>query len=78
MKEYLPTKGAYIASGPTVNAYYTFTINNKFSANKVPFNPTCLAAKRVRDVLVFSDMGMPGTEAMAAEWYHLKSHRSPV
>lgn len=55
-----------------------FKINNKLSANKAPFNPLCLAAKRVRDVLVFSDMGMPGTEAVAAEWHHLRSHRSPV
>ena len=55
-----------------------FTINNKLSTNKAPFNSVCLAAKRVRGVLVFSDVGMPGTEAMAAEWHHLKSHQSPV
>lgn len=52
--------------------------NNKLSAKKSSFHPVCLAAKRVRKMLVFSDLAAPGTEALAAEWYHHRCHQSLV
>lgn len=45
------------------------------SQQKSSFHPACLAAKRVRKMLVFSDLATPGTEASAAEWYHHRCHQ---